>query len=38
MPFSIAYPAAGVIAVLYAYFVIKLGKKNKERIQSINLD
>ena len=38
LPFSIAYPAAGVIAVLYAYFVIKLGKKNKERIQSINLD
>ena len=38
MPFSIAYPAAGVISVLYAYFVIKLGKKNKERIQSINLD
>ena len=38
MPFSIAYPAAGVIAVLYAYFVIKLGKKNKGRIQSINLD
>ncbi|MBM7550557.1 carbon starvation protein A [Peptoniphilus gorbachii] len=38
MPFSIAYPAAGVIAVLYAYFVIKLGKKNKDRIQSINLD
>ncbi|MDU1022437.1 MAG: carbon starvation CstA family protein [Peptoniphilus harei] len=38
MPFSIAYPAAGVIAVLYAYFVIKLGKKNKNRIESIVLD
>ena len=38
MPFSIAYPAAGVIAVLYAYFVIKLGKKHTQRIQSINLD
>ena len=38
MPFSIAYPAAGVIAVLYAYFVIKLGKKNKTRIESIVLD
>ena len=38
LPFSIAYPAAGVIAVLYAYFVIKLGKKNKTRIESIVLD
>ena len=38
MPFSIAYPAAGVISVLYAYFVIKLGKKNKTRIESIVLD
>ena len=38
MPFSIAYPAAGVISVLYAYFVIRLGKKNKTRIESIVLD
>ena len=38
LPYSIAYPAAGVIAVLYAYFVIKLGKKNKTRIESIVLD
>ena len=38
MPFSIAYPAAGVIAALYAFFVVKLGKKNQSRIQSIVLD
>ena len=38
MPFSIAYPAAGVLAALYAYFVVKLGKKNQSRIQSIVLD
>ena len=38
MPFSIAYPAAGIIAALYAFFVVKLGKKNQSRIQSIILD
>ncbi|MGF0095167.1 carbon starvation CstA family protein [Peptoniphilus sp. SGI.035] len=38
MPFSIAYPAAAVIAALYAYFVVKIGRKNKTRIESIILD
>ncbi|OLR65214.1 carbon starvation protein A [Peptoniphilus porci] len=38
MPFSIAYPAAAVIAVLYAFFIVKIGKKNKTRIESIILD
>ena len=37
MPFSVAYPAAAVIAVLYAFWILKLGKKNKNRIESINL-
>lgn len=38
LPFSIAYPAAAVIAALYAFFVVKIGRKNKTRIESIILD
>ena len=38
LPFSVAYPVAAIIAALYAYFVVKTGKKNKTRIESIHLD
>lgn len=37
-PYTIAYPVAAVITVLYVICVLKLGKKNRERIESIILD
>ena len=38
LPFTIAYPAAGVLALAYAIFVVKTGKKNKTRIETTNLE
>lgn len=37
-PYTIAYPIAAVITVAYAWFVIRCGKKNRSRIESIVLD
>lgn len=37
-PYTIAYPVAAVITVLYIVCVLQLGKKNKARIESIILD
>ena len=37
-PYTIAYPIAAVITIAYAAFVIRCGKKNKSRIDSIILD
>ena len=37
-PYTIAYPIAGVITVAYAWFVVRCGKKNRSRIESIVLD
>ena len=36
--FKIAYPIAGIIAIAYAIFVVKISKKNKNRIEAIKLD
>ena len=38
LPFAIAYPLAGIIAFLYVLFIIKTGKKNHNRIESMILD
>lgn len=38
LPFGVAYPAAGIIALAYAIFVVKTGKKNKTRIETTNLE
>ena len=38
LPFVVAYPAAGIIALAYAIFVVKTGKKNKTRIETTNLE
>ena len=38
LPFTIAYPSAGVLAIAYAIFVVKTGKKNKTRIETTNLE
>lgn len=37
-PYSIAYPVAAVITIIYTIFVLNAGKKNKDRIDSIILD
>lgn len=37
-PYTIAYPLAAVITICYAAFIIRCGKKNKARIDSIILD
>ncbi len=38
LDFAIAYPLAAVIAIAYAVFVVKISKKNRRRIDAINLD
>lgn len=36
--FKIAYPIAGILAIAYAVFVVKVSKKNRRRIEAIKLD
>ncbi|WP_297789903.1 carbon starvation protein A [uncultured Anaerococcus sp.] len=36
--FKIAYPLAGIIAICYAIYVVKISKKNRRRIEAIKLD